>query len=223
MRTRLRRRITKRPSSIFIHLILVQCAIKSQSLLSVWRKKSKQPTKPRHQPLQQPSQAERESSTLATHRPHHSSHISHNSRNHLPSLSAYAILRSYLRGKDDHYSHHTKHQHTPTPLLPPRQLSRMNDCPPNARPHSPRTLAHSPPLRPYASGYDLPTIRNFAPQHTCSRAHRAPTPRRAIPRATRTPSTGLTISDITSRTNGTQRKLPCPSSSSGGCAGFAKR
>lgn len=149
----------------------------------------------------------------------------------LPSLSAYAISQSMSRShshededssnnnNNSSYGHHRVKRSRPnspnstapsSPTFSHDSLSPTPDHTPLATP------AHSPRLRPYSStsaDLQLPSIRHLSIHHTPALAPMEPQAEGYNPHHQQQHSnggSGPSITDIMSRPDGTQRKLPIP-------------
>jgi zinc finger protein CreA/MIG len=173
------------------------------------------------------TQIERETLTSA---PHHGARHhpylpsgAHGSRGHGTGLSAYHMSRSHSGDDhhDDHYSGSLRHSKRSRPNSPnstaPSSPTLSHDSLSPTPDHTPiATPAHSPRLRPFSSGYELPSLRALSLQHNTTPALAPMEPNFDAPhypmqsQATNPPRTGMSLTDIISRPDGNQRKLPVP-------------
>ncbi|OJJ42712.1 hypothetical protein ASPZODRAFT_137101 [Penicilliopsis zonata CBS 506.65] len=161
----------------------------------------------------------------ARHHPHHSSlngnslnGTSLNGGNRLPSLSAYAfshnMSRSHSHEDDEAHTHRVKRSRPNSPnSTAPSSPTFSHDSLSPTPDHTPlATPAHSPRLRPLGANEQLhlPSIRHLSLHHTPALAPMEPQPEGPHYYSPAAGHHGPSISDIMSKPDGTQRKLPVP-------------
>jgi zinc finger protein CreA/MIG len=165
------------------------------------------------------SQVERDDH-LGFHNGSRSNHLfgsrHHTTSSRLPSLSAYAISHNMSRShshEEEGYSHRVKRSRPNSPnSTAPSSPTFSHDSLSPTPDHTPlATPAHSPRLRPLGTNeLHLPSIRHLSLHHTPALAPMEPQPEGPNYYSPSQSHVGPSISDIMSKPDGTQRKLPVP-------------